>query len=392
MKLFIIGAGATGSVLVNTLAKQKEVERIICVAKNKHLARQFLTPSRRVHIFAADVADRVRMEKLARGSDLVINAASPWLNIPILKLALRVNAHYQDLEAYLGFDDGKSRMPYAIEHLPFHAAFKKAGKLALFDAGVAPGLTNLLVAKAADDFGALERVCIAMIEDLVSSAAISTWSPAAAVDEVYSRPLVLKNGRFHILKRFSDPRAVTFPAPFGKKTTYSIMNDENYSIPKYLKVKNLEVRSAGNDDEASRLLVGLGLLEKKPVHIRGTTLTPLEFTTHIMPPPPTPAELRALMRQGIVKDGNFAFLVDVRGNQTRECRRYWVHLPSQRELFRKKIYATYIAYPAGLCAAAFALEIPHVKKYGTMPPEALPRENRERILARIRKFGIKIKT
>ncbi|MDO8558228.1 MAG: saccharopine dehydrogenase NADP-binding domain-containing protein [bacterium] len=391
MKIFVVGAGATGSVLINTLAGQKEVERIFCVAKNKRIAAEFVKSHPKVKIFGADVADRTKMEKFAKGSDLVINAASPWLNVPILKLALRVHAHYQDLEAYLGLDDGRSKMPYRIEHLSFDKEFRKQRRVALFDAGVAPGLTNLLVAEAQEVLGNLKNVSIRLLEDLQASAYISTWSPSAAIDEVYSRPVVYRNGKFSILKRFSDPEEFNFPKPFGRHTTYAIMNNEAFTIPQYLSVGKIEVRSAGCDDEAARIMVALGLLEKKPMRIRGITLTPLEFTMRIMRQPPTPKELKRLVATGVVRDGYFAFFIEATGPKKRKIA-YWVPFPSQKTLFKKDIHSTYVAHPAGTCAAVFALEIPHIQKYGTMPPEVLPKDNRERILKRIKQFGINVKT
>lgn len=394
MNVFVVGGGATGSVLINTLAKEKTIQSIRCLTRNKKIAEEFIQKNPKVKIFSGDINNKTEVEKLARASDLIINAASPWLNIPALKLAIRIGAHYQDLEAYLGLDDGKSRQPYAIEHLQFHNAFKRKKRLALFDSGAAPGLTNLLVASATDILGPLENAKIWMAEDIDASVVVSTWSPAAAVDEIYSRPVIYRNGKFIVLPRFSSPEKFKFPKPFGVKTTYPIMNNEAFTVPQYASVKNMEVRSAGSDDEVARIMLGLGLLEKKPIHIRGTTITPLEFIMKIMPPPPTPRELKHLIAKKIVRDGNFALFVRCSASRSRHKPKtlsFWIHFPSQRKLFERKIYSTYIAYPAGRCAAAFALEIPSITTYGTLPPEGLPKPNRERILKNIVRLGIKIK-
>ena len=323
--------------------------------------------------------------------DLIVNAASPFINIPILKLALRLHTHYQDLEALMGTDDGKSGMPYAIEHLAFFKAFKRAGRLALFDTGAAPGLTNLLVAEAADALGSLGAVKIRMIEDLISSVIISTWSPTAAIDEIYSRPIIYDRKRFKVIPRFSDPEGFEFPRPFGKKTTYSIMNNEILTIPRHFNLTHMETRSAGSDNESARIMVRLGLLDRKPIHVRGTNLTPLEFIMKIMPPPPTPKTLKTLISKGLMKNGFFALAIEAtaRRKGKNEKLNYWVRFPSQKELIRRRIYSTYIAYPAGLCAAAFALEVPKIKAAGVFSPEELPKNNRMNILKNISLLGIR---
>lgn len=389
MKICIIGTGATGSVLINTLSRRKEVKSIFCVSRDKKSAKEFIKSHSKIKIFNKDINNRKAIENIAKGSDLIINAASPFLNVQILKLALKIDARYQDLAAHLGFDDGKSKQPYSIEHMDFDKSFKKKGLLALFDTGAAPGLTNLLVAGQADKFGSLDTIKIRLIEDIDSQVMVSTWSPATAIDEIYSRPITYKNRKFKILKRFADSENFKFPKSFGKKATYAIINNEVFTIPQYLDIKNMEVRSAGSDDETARIMVGLGLLEKKNIHISGATITPLEFITKIMPPPPTPKKLKKLFYNGLFKNGYFAFSIEIIPSR-HKAKKIWVNFPSQKDLIKRKIYSTYIAYPAGICAAAFALEIPNIKSIGAMPPEGLPRENRKNILKKIKNFGIDI--
>lgn len=393
MKITVIGAGASGSVLINTLASSQRVERIFCLAKDKNLAKQFVKAHQKVKILACDVNDGGKVEKICRGSDLIINAASPWLNVKILKIALKLRAHYQDLGAYLGFDDGQSKMPYKIEHLVLAKEFKKRKLLAVFDAGASPGLTNLLVAESADRFGVLQRVKIILLEDMQGSAIVSTWSPAALIDEIYSRPVVYRQGKFILLPRFSHPEEFDFPKPFGQRTTYALMNNEAFTIPHYLKVKDIEIRSGGSDDELARLMVGLGLLDKKPRRFGRVTISPLDFMMKFLPTPPTPVELKNLISKGLIKDGFFAFsiIVEVKERQRRQKINYWVLFPSQKELFKRHIYSTHVGYAAGVCASAFALEIPHIKSYGVMAPEAIPQLNRENILSNMKRIGVKIK-
>jgi saccharopine dehydrogenase-like NADP-dependent oxidoreductase len=389
LKIFIVGAGATGSVLINALAKRREVAALTCLTHDIKLAKQTLAPNRKVKLVAGDARRTRQVAKLARGCAVVVNAASPWLNLPVLQLALAVNAHYQDLEAYLGHDNGRAHQPYRIEHLKYNKAFLASKRTALFDAGVAPGLSNLLAAEAVAALGnGVDNLIIRLVEDINSSVVVSFWSPAAAADETASRPVVFERGHYRLLPRYSDPIPYVFPKPIGRLTTYSLMNNEAFTVPRYLPVKHMEVRSAGSDVEVSRLLVSLGLLETKPVPVRGFLVSPFEFITRIIPPPPTPCELKQLIQTGKLVDAHFAVQVEAwRG--TRRWR-VWVPFPSQKELYQRKIYASYIGYAAGICAAAFTLEFAQLAKFGAYPPEALPEESRRRVLDNIRKLGLKL--
>lgn len=70
MKIFVIGTGATGSVLINTLAKSKGVDFIYCLSrdtKDKRIAKQFIKPDRKVKIFSGDIKKNSRnIEKISK--------------------------------------------------------------------------------------------------------------------------------------------------------------------------------------------------------------------------------------------------------------------------------------------------------------------------------------
>jgi saccharopine dehydrogenase-like NADP-dependent oxidoreductase len=192
-----------------------------------------------------------------------------------------------------------------------------------------------------------------------------------------------------LLERFSREENFKFPVPFGKKITYPIMNNESFTIPHYLKLKNIDVRSSGSDMEVAKMMVGMGLLGMKPISINGTNVSPMDLLIKILPPTPTPAEIKDLIKKGLLKDGFFEISIETIASNGK-IKKYWMPFPSQKELIKRNINSTYIAYPTGICAAAFALEMHNIKKSGVFPPEGMPKINRANVLKNMKRLGLKI--
>ena len=71
---------------------------------------------------------------------------------------LRLRAHYLDLSAHM------VRNPFKAEQLAYAKRFEEKRRAAVINAGVAPGLTNLLVARSAELLDRIETVHIRLYE------------------------------------------------------------------------------------------------------------------------------------------------------------------------------------------------------------------------------------
>ena len=106
MKILIAGCGGQGSSAGGQLAKEKDVERIICtdmdISRAKRLADRIKGLKTGVEVSAEQV-DFSKPEDLAgvaKGVDVVFNACFPEVNVPILKACLDVGAHYVDVASF----------------------------------------------------------------------------------------------------------------------------------------------------------------------------------------------------------------------------------------------------------------------------------------------------
>src|ERR1043166_4902987 len=99
MRIFVLGAGATGSLLAQLLDRQGH--HVWCGDRDPSRARRFL--GRRSPIPVAEVnARNLRgIVRAARGCQLVVNASASVFNEIVLRAALRLRAHYLDLSSYL---------------------------------------------------------------------------------------------------------------------------------------------------------------------------------------------------------------------------------------------------------------------------------------------------
>ena len=375
LQVLIVGAGAVGSVVARLLSRERGVQSITCVDRDVRRARAFLKGTgKKVRFARGDVRTMGDVEKVGAGSSIVINAGLPNLNRVIMGGALRIGAHYQDLCSHLA--DLKN-----AEQLRFHDAYRKAGLRALFNTGVAPGLTNLLAADLAERFDEVDQIRFRLIEDQDATRPIFTWSPTVLFDELMAPPLVYRKRRFRLVEPFSEPEQYEFPPPFGSRRVFNIYGDEVATIPKYLRCQGVDMKSGGADIDFGAALFHAGVLSTKRVTFRGRRLVPFDFFARLASAVPTPEATMALVRDGVVRNANLVVSVEVTGTVRRRKRlaRVTAVYPDLKEILRRAPGATYISWPTAISAVAFTRALIRHDRPGAIPPEALPAELRARV-------------
>src|SRR5437667_10163291 len=208
MRIFVLGAGATGSLLAQLLERQGH--HLLCGDRDLERARRFLGKKSRIPIVKVNARNLRGIVRAARGCHLIVNASASVYNEIVMRAALRLRAHYLDLGSHL------TRHPFKAEQLRYAKRFEKKNRTAAIDAGVAPGLTNLLVRRAADALDHVESVHIRLYECAESDDPISQWSPEVSFDEAVSHPRVYRNGKFLLKKRFAELEKFRFPDPLER--------------------------------------------------------------------------------------------------------------------------------------------------------------------------------
>lgn len=376
MRIFVLGAGATGSLLAQLLERQGH--DAWCGDRDPIRARRFLGKRSTIAIAAVNARNLHGIVRAARGCNLIVNASASVFNEIVLRAALRLRAHYLDLSSHL------TRNPFQPEQYRYSKKFEAKHRAALINTGAAPGLTNLLVKRAAEFLDEVHTVQIRLYESTESEDPISQWSPEVSFDEAISRPRIYRHKKFKLAKRFSELEKFRFPDPIGLTNVVLAAQDEVATLPRFIPMDDLDVKIGGNEFDRLRRWHKQGKLSKS----RG--LPRLRF-----PQTSSPRKIAALIREGVLQNARFAASVLVRGvkREPKEDRHLLIRsdalFPTLYQIRRQGRFATAVAYATAHVAAQFIKNFPHDAE-GVFAPEQLPVEIRRMILSGVRKHGVKL--
>jgi hypothetical protein len=376
MRIFVLGAGATGSLLAQLLERQGHT--VWCGDRDLERARRFLGKKSTIAVTEVNARNLRGIVKAAKGCQLIVNAAASVFNEIVLRAALRLRAHYVDLSSHL------TRHPFKAEQFRYAKKFEEKNRAALINAGVAPGLTNLLVKRAAEMLDEVEAVRIRLYESSESDDPISQWSPEVSFDEAVSHPRVYRNGRFQLGKRFSEIEKFRFVEPIGSARVVLAAQDEVATLPHFIPMRDLDVKIGGNEIDRLRRWHKQGKLSKSRGMTRGR-----------FPQTSSPRMIAKLIRQGILQNARFAAAVLVKG--VKRGKKEDQHLlirsdstfPTLYQIRQQGRYTTPVAYATAHVAALFIKIFPR-NLAGVFAPEMLPAEARRAVLAGIRNHNIRI--
>jgi hypothetical protein len=376
MRIFVLGAGATGSLLAQLLERQGHT--VWCGDRDLERARRFLGKKSTIPLTEVNARNLHGIVRAARGCQLIVNASASVFNEIVLRAALRLRAHYLDLSSHL------RRNPFQAEQFRYTKRFEDKNRAALINAGAAPGLTNLLVKRAAEQLDEIQSVHIRLYESSESDDPISQWSPEVSFDEAVSHPRIYRGGKYLLGKRFSEIEKFRFMEPIGTARVVLAAQDEVATLPHFVPMRDLEVKIGGNEIDRLRRWHKQGKLHRS----RG--MARLRF-----PQTSSPRMIAKLIRQGILQNARFAAAVLVRGfKRSAKGDRYLLvrsdcTFPTLYQIRQQGRLTTPVAYATAHIAALFIKFFPR-DLAGVFAPEMLPAETRRAILAGIRAHGVRI--
>src|SRR5579859_1750683 len=376
MRIFVLGAGATGSLLAQLL--QRQGHTVWCGDRDLTRAHRFLGPRSTIPVSKVNARNLRGIVRAARGCQLLVNASASVFNQIVMRAALRLRAHYLDLSSHL------ARNPFKAEQLAYAPRFQAKNRTAVIDTGAAPGLTNLLVKRAAEILDTVEAVHIRLYESTESADPISQWSPEVTFDEAVSNPRVYRNGKFRMAKRFAELEKFRFPDPIGAASVVLAAQDEVATLPYYIPMRNMDVKIGGNEFDRLRRWYKQGKLTKSRGIVR-----------HRFPQTSSPRMIAKLIRQGVLQNARFSAAVLVRGikHGAKEDQhlliRTDVMFPTLYQIRQQGRYSTPVAYATAHAAALF-IKYFRREETGVFAPEMLSVETRRAIIAGIRTHRVKI--
>lgn len=382
-RVAVVGCGAQGRAITAILDEDADFERIgmfdlkpsFCKAHSDWLSnkRGFAA----VEYSRVDASDTESLVSNLKGYDVVINAVLPRYNLNIMKTCLSLGTHYVDMAFGPPYDN-------LVAQLSMNADFLRKNLVALTGAGKAPGLTNLLVAEAADVLDSVSSVRIRLYGRVDSSEPVMTWSPATLLEDCSTPPAVLENGRLRRESTFGREESYRFPCKgIGKRRVWLHEHEEVYMLTSSLVSKGLthcDLKMGGIDEIKS--IHDLGLLTDSPVTIHGSSYSRHDILAAMLPSPPTADELADRIRRGVIRASYGCSVVEVHGKKERENVdiTLWAKDPDILDVVRRYPVATDDSYVVSLSCVLFAklvLEEGDTMS-GVVLPERIPRELRKK--------------
>jgi saccharopine dehydrogenase (NAD+, L-lysine forming) len=360
VKAVVVGLGAVGSVIAQVLLEGKAIESVTMADKNTEHALEIAKRSPgKTSVVKIDANNKEELEAVIEGKNAVINAGHPRFNHLMMDLSLANGANYVDLAG-----NGLS------EQLAQDKAWKEAELLAVPGLGEDPGLSNIYARYAADRLTTVEEIRVRDGENSSSSKYefMLLFSPEVFFSEILDSPRTFIGGKRVSSPPLSGKEVYGFPAPIGAQPVYLVDHEEVMTLPEYIGkgVNYVDFKLALADEFVAILhtLKKLGLLEPKPVEIRGSKIAPIELLNSVIP---TPVSVSKTVK------GNTGIVVEVKGKKGNMGVAYKLSTMASHEGSYKTLHENGTSFLTGVVPAVFVRMLAEgkIKQKGVIPPESL---------------------
>lgn len=230
------GAGTIGRVVVRDLFESHPDNQILIADYNEPVA-QALAKSfkgRRVWAKFADARDPEKLTGLLAGQDVVVNCLQHDFNLAVMAAALSAGVHYVDLGGLF---------TWTRKQLKLDKTFRDRGLVAVIGSGCAPGITNMLVAYAAQCSEKIRSVKIrvgAIDFNPPSPELRFSYSAQTIIQELTLRPWIFRRGKFNQISPRTGWELTEFPKPIDKAWTLWTRHSEIATLPLSFQDRGLE--------------------------------------------------------------------------------------------------------------------------------------------------------
>ncbi len=269
--MVVLGAGMVGSVMAEDLITDEGREVAIVDVSAERLARVAKRTGGAVKTIEADCGNPEVVKEIVSGYGIVLGALPSRFGYATLEAMIDLGKPFCDISFMP--EDGWNLDPKAIE----------AGVVALFDCGVAPGMSNLLAGLAAHKLNPCRAIDIAV--GGIPRDPKPPWnykagfSPYDVVEEYLRPSRVIEDGRMVVKEALSEPELLEFEE-LG--TLEAFNTDGLRSLADTIDVPNMRERTMrwpGHRDLALAVRE-TGLFDENPVEVGGTQVIPRDVTCH----------------------------------------------------------------------------------------------------------------
>ena len=277
MKMMVLGAGLQGCACAYDLLQNPAVSQVTLADLRPGQLPQFLAGDwgGRLRPLRLDVTDITAVKAALQGHASVMSAIPYYYNAPMARAAVDVGCHFSDL-------GGNTEIVMEQRKLDGQAAAK--GLSVIPDCGLAPGMVNILAAEGIRRLDRAERVKV-YVGGLPQSPEPPlnyqiVYSLEGALDYYTTPSWILRGGRPVQVDALSELEPVEFPAPVGTLEAFHTGGGISTLPFAYEgKVDVMEYKTLRYPGHAAimRPIRELGLLDMKPVEVKGQTVAPRDL-------------------------------------------------------------------------------------------------------------------
>ncbi len=273
MKIIVLGAGLVGAPMAKDLAKDARFEITVADINPENLEK--LSSEKNIITTHTDISYPAGLIQLLKNHDLALNAVPGHMGFQTLKTIIECKKNVIDIAFF----------PEDLFELDSLA--KKNNVVAISDIGVAPGMSNILVAYAKEQLDETHSAKI-YVGGLPKT---RTWpweykavfSPIDVIEE-YTRPArFVENKKLITKPALTDPELLDFPY-VGALEAFN--SDGLRSLIKTLDIPDMiekTLRYPGHIDKI-KVLKETGFFNEDEIEINGKKIKPVDFTTALLLP------------------------------------------------------------------------------------------------------------
>ncbi len=232
------------------------------------------TPRCALAVARADLRDPAAVQAAVADADLVVGAVPGYLGFATLRAIIGAGKHAVDISF---FDED----PFELDDLA-----RQRGVLAVVDAGVAPGLSNMVLGYHAATMDVRSFRCLVGGLPVVRRWPYQYKAPFSPIDvlEEYTRPArLVENGRVVVKPALSDVELVDVD-PVG--TLEAFNTDGLRTLLRTMRVPDMAektLRYPGHV-EIMRVLRETGFLDRQAVEVGGVAVRPIDLAAALLFP------------------------------------------------------------------------------------------------------------
>jgi lysine 6-dehydrogenase len=295
MRMLVLGAGLQGSACAYDLLQHQDVERVTLADLKPDRAAPFLKKraEKRLTLARLDVKNGARLRGLLKTHDAVMCALPYYFNLAVAKAAVAAGVHHCDL-------GGNTEIVQQQQKLD--AAARKKRISVIPDCGLAPGMVNIIAAEGIRRVGGAETVKIFVgglpqhPEPPLNYQIV--YSLEGALDYYTTPSWVLREGKPTRVDPLSEIEMVAFPEPVGTLEAFHTGGGISTMPWAYAgKVRTMEYKTLRYPGHAAIMkpVRELGLLDVKPIAVKGVKVVPRDFFIAAVSPKLTKPEGRDLV-------------------------------------------------------------------------------------------------